>query len=118
MWGCGVGGLYPSPTFLQSNENEKIVNYLYLLKKRSISPLLKISFRRACIMFNKFEYMYQPIKGEWLMQVVCHLRFVHFSNFSLIVSPARACIGKQNSNLTLLESLLCNLHCGAQYMTL
>ena len=27
---------------------KKIVNYLYRLKKRSISPPLKISFRRAC----------------------------------------------------------------------
>ena len=37
----------PPPLFCRATKT-KMVNYLYLLKKRSINPPLKISFRRAC----------------------------------------------------------------------
>ena len=42
----GDWGTVAPPLFCRATKT-KIVNYLYLLKKRSISPPLKISFRQA-----------------------------------------------------------------------
>ena len=47
-WGAGWGAVAP-PLFCRATKT-KIVNYLYLLKKRSISSSLKISFRRAWLL--------------------------------------------------------------------
>ena len=79
-WGAGWGPVAP-PLFCRATKT-KIVNYLYLLKKGSISPPLKISFRRACDLWKHLK--------NWLSSSNVLLKhWTYFAKDMLINSKTR-----------------------------